>query len=279
MSTRRYDMRIPTSIRVKVRGTDRDGNSFEQTARTINVSRTGARLDGIGCLDRAQTVEVKRGWFHKARFRVMWSGMPGTNEAGQVGLRLLDSDSSFWGIPFPPSAPMSEYVPPQSTGAPAIPASGPIPVDWSAPAAPAAKRTAAAVSSSFGGGSNMPYMGPTIQETEVVDLTWQKPATPATGRTIRERVAAVAVRWTDASGMAREESCEVARVLRDKSCIVPMKTALREGDEVTLVNTRTGGTRPATVSMCGPQLPDNSYPIAIDLAAPDTQFWGSGNSR
>ena len=112
----------------------------------------------------------------------------------------------------------------------------------------------------------------------MVALTWQQsPAAGGSGRTIRERVAAVTVRFTSAEGQQREESCAVARVLRDKSCIVPMKSALREGDEVTIINSRTQQQRAATVSMCGPQLPDNSYPIAIDLPAPDAAFWGSGS--
>jgi len=266
VSTRRYDMRIPTSIRVKVCGVDRLGNSFEQTASTVNVSRGGARLDGIGCVDGAQTVEVRRGWFRKAKFRVMWAGMPGTPEAGQVGLRLLDADASFWGIPFPATPVTSDYVPPQRTAA--IPATGPIPVDWSEPA-PRARAAAAPAA------APPRYLDSPNQESEVVDLTWQKPT--AAARTIRERVAAVAVRWDDASGATHEERCPAARVLRDKSCIVPMKVALREGAEVTIVNTRTNATRAATVSMCGPQMPDNTYPIAIDLPAPDTNFWGSGS--
>lgn len=264
MATRRYDMRIPTAIKVTVRGTDRNGNAFEQTASTINVSRTGARLEGIGCVEGAETVEVRRGWFRKAKFRVVWAGLPGTPEAGQIGLRQIEHDASFWGIPFPSGGAASAYVPPASS-TPGIPASGPIPVDWSAP--PARSKAA--------GEPQLPYMGPTVQETEVVDLTWQKPT--ASTRTIRERVASVTVRWSDAAGVQHEESCPAARVLRDKSCIVPMKTALKEGTEVTIVNARTKNSRPASVSMCGPQLPDNSYPIAIDLAAPDTSFWGSGS--
>ncbi len=264
MSSRRYDMRIPTAIQVKVRGTDRNGNPFEQTASTINVSRTGARLEGIGCVEGAETVEVRRGWFRKAKFRVVWAGRPGTPEAGQVGLRQIEHDASFWGIPFPAAGSAKDYAPPTST-APSIPASGPIPVDWSAPPS----RAAATPS------SQVPFMGPTIEDTDVVGLTWEKPS--PTARTIRERVASVIVRWKDASGAEREESCPVARVLRDKSCIVPMKTALREGTEVTLVNARSKASSAASVSMCGPQLPDNSYPIAIDLPAPDTAFWGSGN--
>lgn len=257
---RRYDLRIPTHIRVKVVGVDRHGNSFQQTASTVNVSRTGARLDGIGCVDGRQTVELRRGWFRKARFQVMWTGMPGTPQAGQVGLRQLDQDATFWGIPFPPTQMIADYQPPQSTAA--IPATGPIPVDWSTPAP---KRRAQS--------SGMPEMGPTIGETEVVDLSWQN--TSPTAPTIRERVAAIMVRWVNRAGDVHEETCPAARVLRDKSCIVPMKTALSEGTEVTIVNTRTRATRKAYVSMCGPQMPDNSFPIALDLPAPDTAFWGT----
>lgn len=263
----RYDKRIPTSIRVKVRGTDRNGHSFEQTASTINVSRTGARLDGIACLEGAQKVEVRRGWFRKSQFRVIWAGAPGTPEAGHVGLRQLEQDAAFWGVSFPATQIVNDYVAPAAASS--QPARGALPPNWSAPAVQPLPAPASPAS--------LPYMNRALQQdTDVVDLTWQKPASP-TSRTIRERVASVTVRWSDASGATREESCPIARVMRDKSCIVPLKIALREGTEVTIINTRTQVSRPASVSMCGPQMPDSTYSIAIDLPAPDTAFWGSGN--
>ena len=111
--------------------------------------------------------------------------------------------------------------------------------------------------------------------TDVVPLTWDRATSNA--QTVRERVASVRVRFTTAAGETKEESCPTARVLRDKSCIVPMMSPLVDRSEVTLFNGRTNAFRTATVSLCGPQMPDGTYPVALDLAAPDPSFWGSGN--
>lgn len=261
---RRYDMRIPTVMEVKVRGVDTQGNRFEQVARTINVSRTGARLEGVAFVQGAQSVELRRGWFRKARFRVIWTGRPTGSQADHVGLRLLEKDASFWGIPFPAPQWQPDFVPPSAP--PPFAQASPLAGKWDAPPREAAPPPLV----------NARAMGYS-SDSEVVPLTWEKSlsSAAAASRTIRERVAAVTVRFTTHAGEVREETCVAARVLRDKSCIVPMRVALMERTEVTLVNTRSNAARPAIVSMCGPQMPDGTYPIAMDLASPDPQFWAS----
>ena len=284
MAPQRYDPRVTTSIKVKVRGTDRRGQRFEQTASTVNVSRTGARLDGIGCLEGSQVIEVHRGWFRKASFRVVWAGNPGTPEAGQAGLRLLENEAGFWGLTFPAAQMVTDSsgrgATPnaQAQAAAASPfAPSAIPASVAAPIKRDAPREAAPPmpESSY---SSVSSMGILHRESEVVDLTWSAPPTvAATTRTIRERVASVTIRWTALNGGSGEESCPIARVMRDKSCIVPLRTALPERSEVTVINTRTKASRTATVTMCGPKGPDGTYSIAVDLDAPDTAFWGSGS--
>lgn len=290
MAPQRYDPRVPANIKVKVRGTDRRGHRFEQTASTVNVSRTGARLDGIGCVEGSQIVEVHRGWFRKASFRVVWAGNPGTAEAGQVGLRLLDNEAGFWGLTFPPSEAVTNTAPrpfaedplQAAAAAPAVAPAAPPPVSSFGPPK-SIKRDfrreapAAPPESSYSSASSM---GTLQKESEVVDLTWSAPVpAPSTGRTIRERVASVTIRWKTPSGGLLEESCPVARVMRDKSCIVPLHTALPERSEVTIINRRTKDSRPAIVTMCGPKGSDGTYSIAVDLDAPDTAFWGSGTTH
>ncbi len=99
--TERQEYRIAKVVRVSVRGVDRNGNSFLQSANAIDLSRNGARLDGVGFLTwPGETIEVKRGW-KKARFRVVWVGQPGTQQANQIGICSLEPDKSIWGIPFP----------------------------------------------------------------------------------------------------------------------------------------------------------------------------------
>jgi hypothetical protein len=93
----RCENRISKMIRVKVRGVDQNGQAFVQSAHAIDISRNGARLDGIGYVARpGQTIEVKRLW-HKARFRVSWVGSVGTPEAGQVGAFSLEPKKNLWG--------------------------------------------------------------------------------------------------------------------------------------------------------------------------------------
>jgi hypothetical protein len=109
----RSEQRISVNLPVKVQGADRDGNPFVETARIVGISRSGARLEGITCLpDPGGRVEV----FYqneKAWFLVSWVGQVGTVEAGQAGLRCLESGKFIWGVPFPEEKP-DTYRPPRS---------------------------------------------------------------------------------------------------------------------------------------------------------------------
>ena len=95
---RQKESRSQQAVRVWVYGTDPSGNPFSQTAYSVDVSRSGARLEGVGFLTAPDmTIEIKRGW-KKARFRVVWVGEAGTNRAGQVGVMCLEPDKNIWGI-------------------------------------------------------------------------------------------------------------------------------------------------------------------------------------
>lgn len=94
----RREKRLPVQVPVRVRGVDPHGQTFSQSAQAIDVSRHGARLDGIGYVTQpGETIEVKRRW-HSARFRVLWVGHPGTPEAGQAGIYALHPDKNLWGV-------------------------------------------------------------------------------------------------------------------------------------------------------------------------------------
>lgn len=95
---RQKESRTHQTVRVWVYGNDPQGNPFSQTAHSVDVSRSGARLEGVGFLTApGLTIEVKRGW-KKARFRVIWVGQDGTNRAGQVGILCLEPDKNIWGL-------------------------------------------------------------------------------------------------------------------------------------------------------------------------------------
>ena len=94
----RKELRIPKSLPVWVRGLDRNGQKFVQSALTVDVSRHGARLDGIGCVTgRGETIQVSRRW-RRARFRVVWVGEIGRQQADEAGLFCLEPNKNFWGI-------------------------------------------------------------------------------------------------------------------------------------------------------------------------------------
>ena len=96
----RQNPRTPAAVRVVVRGTD--PNPFIHTAYTVDISRTGARLDGVGYLVKpGVTVEVQRRWHGRARYRVVWVGQIGTEQANQLGLLCLDAEKNIWDLKLP----------------------------------------------------------------------------------------------------------------------------------------------------------------------------------
>ncbi len=106
--------RAVKSIQVWVRGIDRSGNPFVQSAHTIDIGKSGARLDGVGYLTGpGEIVHVKRGW-RKARFRVVWIGQMGTAEANQVGICCLEDNKDIWRVPIPESEADKAKKQPQS---------------------------------------------------------------------------------------------------------------------------------------------------------------------
>lgn len=96
--------RMAKALQVWVRGIDRSGNPFVQSAHTIDIGHSGARLDGVGYLTGpGEIIQVKRGW-RKARFRVVWIGPLGTPQANQIGICSLEgNEEDIWGVPAPQS--------------------------------------------------------------------------------------------------------------------------------------------------------------------------------
>jgi hypothetical protein len=103
--------RVAKTLRVIVKGTDSKGHPFAQSAYTVDLSKDGARLDGVGFLTSpGQTIEVRRLW-RKARFRVVWIGHVGTSESNHVGVYRLESEKDIWRVELPETA---AAPPPQS---------------------------------------------------------------------------------------------------------------------------------------------------------------------
>ena len=92
--------RMKKSLKVSVRGVDPNGNPFMETAYTVNISRSGARLKGPGYVTRpGDLIELKCGW-RKARFRIVWVGPQGP-QADEVGVLCLEDKKNLWHLPGP----------------------------------------------------------------------------------------------------------------------------------------------------------------------------------
>ena len=102
-SRTRQNERVRVDFRVVVRGNG--SNPFVHTAQTVDISRTGALLDGVGYLVKCgTTVEVERRWHGKAHYRVVWVGQMGTEQSNHVGLVCLDAEKNIWDVQLPEAA-------------------------------------------------------------------------------------------------------------------------------------------------------------------------------
>jgi c-di-GMP-binding flagellar brake protein YcgR len=93
---RRREPRVRISLSVTVQGIDRFGKTFYQPARTVDISRSGAALEGAshvrGVGEEVQ-VEYKG---ESAGYRVKWIGPPGSKRAGQVGMECIQAGKYIW---------------------------------------------------------------------------------------------------------------------------------------------------------------------------------------
>lgn len=92
----RHELRTEVSLPIRVSGLDANGDPFVQTATTIDVSRTGARICEIRCLrQRGEMVTVEYAG-RSSRFQVVWIGVPGSDEDGHAGLKSLQPEKLLW---------------------------------------------------------------------------------------------------------------------------------------------------------------------------------------
>ncbi len=109
---RRREPRLAKTLPVRVWGLDRNGNRFMVDIHTVDISRTGARLDGVwNVKGPGDTIEVRHR-NEKTRFLVVWVGQAGTPQAGQIGVRSSEPGKSIWGVELPAGVP-DDYQPAQ----------------------------------------------------------------------------------------------------------------------------------------------------------------------
>ncbi len=95
---KRRENRVFVSLPVVVTGIDQNGNSFTQTAHTVDVSHTGARLNGIRCFRGVgEMINLECG-SRSAKFMLVWIGRPGSSEDGEFGVRALQPERRIFRV-------------------------------------------------------------------------------------------------------------------------------------------------------------------------------------
>jgi len=95
---RRRSPRVGAHLPVRVWGVDAHDLPFMQLASVKNLSGTGAVIHGMRRQMRpGEILEVQMDR-EKTQFRVVWTGMPGTQAAGEIGLQRLVSEPYLWGV-------------------------------------------------------------------------------------------------------------------------------------------------------------------------------------
>jgi hypothetical protein len=98
---RRRHLRLSLSLPVRIWGMDAHAMPFMQLASAVNISSSGARIQGLRRQVRAgEILEVQMGE-EKAQFRVTWVGKLGSRRQGQLGIERLASEPTIWDFNFP----------------------------------------------------------------------------------------------------------------------------------------------------------------------------------
>ena len=76
---------------------DINGKPFTQNASSVDITRMGARLQGVTCrIQHGDIIGIQHG-NDKARFRVIWVARPGSRNEGQVGVHCVEVVENTFG--------------------------------------------------------------------------------------------------------------------------------------------------------------------------------------
>ena len=94
---KRQQNRVKGVLPVRVRGTDKDGRTFDEIAHTLDIAATGSRLGSVRhelrIGERVTVVYRQR----RMEFLVVWTKRVGKHEY-QVGLRAVKQEKDSWGL-------------------------------------------------------------------------------------------------------------------------------------------------------------------------------------
>ncbi|HXZ78985.1 MAG TPA: PilZ domain-containing protein [Terriglobales bacterium] len=98
---RRYAPRVPVSIPVWVFGVEASGLPFAQAAQTVEISKSGAMLEGMRYAPRSGGIVTVQCGQKKGRFKVIWVGEKNTPKAGRLAIRALEPAKFGWSVSVP----------------------------------------------------------------------------------------------------------------------------------------------------------------------------------
>lgn len=103
----RQEHRERIVLPVKVHGSNAKGEPFAEMACVTDVSRNGARLEGVQAPAHVNQIITLENEGQQLKFRVAWVGEAGTRMAGCIGLQSLEPMTRFFSIELPPAGPDS----------------------------------------------------------------------------------------------------------------------------------------------------------------------------
>ena len=111
----RREPRIESRLPVRIFGTDAGGKVFSESVFTLDISREGAKLEGVRAkIKVGEIVGISHG-ANKSRFAVRWVGQAGTPRDGQVGVQNLTPEKDIWNVTVP-STRIDTYLQRSSSG-------------------------------------------------------------------------------------------------------------------------------------------------------------------
>ncbi len=94
--SRRTETRIIMEVPVRLWGTDADGKPFNLECRTLDISRVGARIEGVSARLKQGDIIGIQSAFGKARFRVTWVGHEGSHAYGKISVCCVEPGKCIW---------------------------------------------------------------------------------------------------------------------------------------------------------------------------------------
>ena len=99
----RREPRTAARLSVRIFGYDASGRAFSENVFTVNISQSGARLEGVQAeVQPGDIIGITCG-ANKSRFCVKWVGRPATPQARQIGVLNVTPEKMIWNVSLPGS--------------------------------------------------------------------------------------------------------------------------------------------------------------------------------